>query len=373
MLLFWSLLTVFSLGSCDCEAMAPKKKSEDPADVCCSVHGQLGDLFEETSPPMKRQRQPRKSKSMSTRVPRSEDDDEMIHFAEDAFSHLISLPPMGPTSYRQLMEYPKTSIEQIIQGPFNLLFRQNVAEGVASVTTHSGLGSTEHSWSLIEEECERQGVDVCGGALAHILQCCDADEECRRVLHTHSWARPGGSPDKAGCIYGRLETWLGRTALRELERLPWPSGDEDKLEAMKSGWQCMESTDKILAKQCTSVRGCVDFCHTHGMFHEVHADEMMPDVIWPRKTIVSSGLECIDVSSMGRRKGIGGRSAMNHSVFMHFRKMQVQQECAVVIEEAHLYRSHALRRIYGPDAEEAAGRRWIIQGRNSAPACSAGR
>ena len=23
----------FSLGSCDCEAMAPKKKSEDPADV----------------------------------------------------------------------------------------------------------------------------------------------------------------------------------------------------------------------------------------------------------------------------------------------------------------------------------------------------
>ena len=191
--------------------MAPKNKSEDPANVCSSAHGQLADLFDEKSPPMKRQRQSQKPESKSTRAPCREDDDAMLHLADEAFSHLISLPPMGPTSYRQLMMYPKTSIEQVIQGPFNILFRQNVAEGVASVTTHSGLGSTEHTWSLIEEECERQGVEVCGGALAHILQCCDADEECRRALHTHSWAKPGGSPDKAGCIYGRLETRLGRT------------------------------------------------------------------------------------------------------------------------------------------------------------------
>ena len=181
--------------------------------------------------------------------------------------------------------------------------------------------------------------------------------------------KPGCSPefDKAGCIYGRLEKRLGPAVLHELERLPWPSCDDDRLEGMKAGWKCIESTDNILAGQCNSVGGCVDVCHTHGRFHEVHFDEMGPNQIWPRETIVSNGLECIDVSSMGRKAGIGGRSAMNHSVFMHFRKMQVEQETAVVIEEAHLYRTHALRRIYGPDAEEAAGRRWNIQELNLCP------
>lgn len=110
--MFHAALLVFahSLGSCECEAMAPKMKSKDPANVCCSVMGELGDLFEETSPPMKRQRQSQKPKCTSTRAPRREqclqnqiheDDDAIFHFADDAFSHLMSLPPMGPTSYRQ--------------------------------------------------------------------------------------------------------------------------------------------------------------------------------------------------------------------------------------------------------------------------------
>ena len=103
------------------------------------------------------------------------------------------------------------------------------------------------------------------------------------------------------------------------------------------------------------------------MFHEVDSHEMRAGQIWPRKTIVSSGLECIDHCSMGRRAGIAGRSMLNHSVFMHFRKIQIQQETAVVIEESHLYRTHALRRIYGRDAEEAAGRRWIIQEQKLCP------
>ena len=77
------------------------------------------------------------------------------------------------------------------------------------------------------------------------------------MLKTHPFAKPGGAPDKAGCIYGRLETRLGRAVSHELERLPWPSVDDDRLAAMKDGRKCIESAEKILAEQCTSVGGCV--------------------------------------------------------------------------------------------------------------------
>ena len=96
-------------------------------------------------------------------------------------------------------------------------------------------------------------------------------------------------------------------------------------------------------------------------FHQVHCPELFPNKSWPRKTIVSSGLECIDHSSMGNRAGISGRSALNHTVFMHFRNILCEEETAVCIEESALYKTHALRRIYGECAEQAAGRDWEIQ------------